>query len=164
MSRRNSPPAGHVISENKRSSGSPSVSPTEVRAELQKILASGIFATAERMKRFLGFIVEETLRGRGDELNEYLLGIEVYDRDEQFDPRVDSIVRVDAARLRSKIREYYASELKCGPIRIEIPKGTYKPRFEKPDRTDSEASAERHSKKQPAVRTIAVLPFADLSP
>ena len=79
----------------------------EIRAELQRILASGIFATADRMKRFLRFVVDETLAGKGDDLNESSLGIEVYDRDETFDPRVDSIVRVDAGRLRSKLREFY---------------------------------------------------------
>lgn len=163
MSRRHSPPAEDSPLGKKKSTGSLPVSSGEVRAELQKILASGIFANAERMKRFLRCIVEETLRGKGDELNEHLLGVEVYDRDERFDPRVDSIVRVDAARLRSKLREYYGSEEKSGPIRIEIPKGTYKPRFEK-SHTDSRAAAKQYSKSQPVVRTIAVLPFADLSP
>src|SRR5215470_438726 len=87
-----------------------SISSGEIRAEVQRILASGIFATADRMKRFLGFVVDQTLAGKGDDLNESSLGIEVYDRNETFDPRVDSIVRVDAGRLRSKLREFYESE------------------------------------------------------
>ena len=118
----------------------------EIRAELQRILASGIFATADRMKRFLRFVVEETLAGRGDDLNESSLGIEVYDRDETFDPRVDSIVRVDAGRLRSKLREFYESEGASSRIRIEIPKGSYKPLFKMSKKTDSGASAKRRTR------------------
>ena len=87
-----------------------SIATSEIRAELERILSSGIFATADRMKRFLRFVVKETLDGRGDKLNELQLGAEVYDRSEKFDPRVDSIVRVDAGRLRSKLREFYVSE------------------------------------------------------
>jgi serine/threonine-protein kinase len=164
MSRKHSLPAEHASIKKNMAGGSPSISPTEIRAELQRILESGIFASAERMKRFLRFIVEETLRGKGDELNEHLLGVEVYDRDEQYDPRVDSIVRVDAARLRSKLREYYASEKENRVVHIEIPKGSYKPRFEKVERTSTRTQAERRSKQQEVSRTIAVLPFADLSP
>ena len=136
----------------------------EIRAELQRILASGIFATADRMKRFLRFVVDETLAGRGDDLNESSLGIEVYDRDGTFDPRVDSIVRVDAGRLRSKLREFYESEGASSLIRIEIPKGSYKPLFKISKETDSGASAKRRTRTGPVGRTIAVLPFADLSP
>ena len=117
----------------------------EIRAELQRILASGIFATADRMKRFLRFVVDETLAGKGDDLNESSLGIEVYDRDETFDPRVDSIVRVDAGRLRSKLREFYESEGASSRIRIEIPKGSYKPLFKRSKETDSGTSAQRRT-------------------
>jgi len=164
MSRRNSLSAEGAPKGNRNVTASRSISPSEIDAELQRILASGIFANAERMKRFLRFVVEETLGGKGDELNEQLLGAEVYDRDERFDPRVDSIVRVDAVRLRSKLREYYGSEGKSSPIRIEIPKGSYKPRFDRPKETDSGTRAERPAKNQLPGKTIAVLPFADLSP
>jgi len=136
----------------------------EIRAELQRILASGIFATADRMKRFLRFVVDETLAGKGDDLNESSLGIEVYDRDESFDPRVDSIVRVDAGRLRSKLREFYESEGASSLIRIGIPKGSYKPLFKRSKETNSGTSAKRRTRAGPAGGTIAVLPFADLSP
>ena len=141
-----------------------SITSDTIRAELQRILASGIFATADRMKRFLRFVVDETLAGKGDDLNESSLGIEVYDRDETFDPRVDSIVRVDAGRLRSKLREFYESEGASSLIRIEIPKGSYKPLFKWAKETDFGTSAKRRTRTGPAGRTIAVLPFADLSP
>src|SRR6516162_345810 len=123
-----------------------SISSGEIRAEVQKILASGIFASADRMKRFLRFVVDETLAGKGDNLNESSLGIEVYDRDETFDPRVDSIVRVDAGRLRSKLREFYESEGASSRIRIEIPKGSYKPLFKRSKETDYGTSGKRRTR------------------
>jgi TolB-like protein len=141
-----------------------SISTSEVRAELERILSSGIFATAGRMKRFLRFIVDETLAGRGDELNESLLGSAVYDRNEKFDPRVDSIVRVDAGRLRSKLREFYVSEGRSSSIRIDIPKGSYKPSFNKLMDLDASTSRPGSTKEQAAMKTIAVLPFTELSP
>ena len=141
-----------------------SIPASEIRAELERILSSGIFATAGRMKRFLRFVVKETLEGRGDELNESQLGAEVYDRNERFDPRVDSIVRVDAGRLRFKLREFYVSEGGSSSIRIDIPKGSYKPSFKKLKDLDAWRTTQRFTKEQAAMKTLAVLPFADLSP
>ena len=141
-----------------------SIPASEIRGELERILSSGIFATAGRMKRFLRFVVKETLEGRGDELNESQLGAEVYDRNEIFDPRVDSIVRVDAGRLRSKLREFYVSEEGNSSIRIDIPKGSYKPSFKKLKDLDASPSTQRFTKEQAGMKTLAVLPFADLSP
>src|SRR5215510_1159306 len=164
MSRRN-PPSGKGAPEgNKSEKESRSISSREIYAELQTILASEIFATSDRMKRFLRFVIEETLKGKGNNLNEYMLGVEVYDRDETFDPRVDSIVRVDAGRLRSKLREFYESKGGGSSIRIEIPKGGYKALFKMLKRTDSGSLAQRRAINRAEGKTIAVLPFADLSP
>jgi serine/threonine-protein kinase len=164
MSRRN-PPSGKGAPEgNKSEKESRSISSREIYAELQTILASEIFATSDRMKRFLRFVIEETIKGKGNNLNEYMLGVEVYDRDETFDPRVDSIVRVDAGRLRSKLREFYESKGGDSSIRIEIPKGGYKPLFKMLKRTDSGSLAQRRAINRAEGKTIAVLPFADLSP
>jgi len=116
------------------------------------------------MKRFLRCVVEETLRDKGDQLNEQFLGVEVYDRDERFDPRVDSIVRVDAGRLRSKLREYYGSEGKSSPIFIEIPKGSYKVLFSRTKAIDPQTVVATRGRHRSRGKTIAVLAFADLSP
>ena len=78
----------------------------EVRQQLDRILASDLFANADRLSRFLRYVVERTLAGEGDQLKEYAVGVGVFDRGEQYDPRVDSIVRVEASRLRTKIDEY----------------------------------------------------------
>ena len=75
------------------------------------------------------FIVEETLAHRADQLSEYAIGVEAYDRGESFEPSTDSIVRVDARRLRAKLREYYDTVGSNDPLLIEVPKGTYSPVF-----------------------------------
>jgi TolB-like protein len=97
------------------------------RAELEKIEASEIFASADRLRRFLRFAVEAKLNGQEAQIKEYVIGREVYDRDEQYDPRIDPIVRVEARRLRAKLEKYYQSEGLADPIRIELPKGSYVP-------------------------------------
>src|SRR2546425_430168 len=79
----------------------------EIRAHLARVLASKDFVHSPRMCRFLEFIVQKTLDGDPVSLKEYTLGREVFDRDEKYDPRVDSIVRVEAQRLRRKLKRYY---------------------------------------------------------
>jgi serine/threonine-protein kinase len=162
---RKTPPSGKAPLEQKKGVILPRrISSVEIHAELQRILGSGAFASATRMKRFLRCVVEETLGGRGDQLNEQFLGVEVYDRDESFDPRVDSIVRVDAGRLRSKLMEYYSSEGTSSSIVIEIPKGSYKALFSKAKGGDSRSLVPGQAADRSGGKTIAVLPFADLSP
>ncbi|HXG16748.1 MAG TPA: hypothetical protein VNK50_10895 [Calidithermus sp.] len=91
------------------------------------MLASRLFARAERHRRFLEFIVTETLAGRGDRLKGYTIGVHVFDRAPDFDPTLDAIVRVEAARLRAKLREYYDEEGRWDPVRFGLPKGSYRP-------------------------------------
>ena len=71
----------------------PSISSESIQAQLAKILGSGPFAESERLRRFLHFTVDLTLRGGGSQIKEYLLGLEVFGREESFDPRTDPIVR-----------------------------------------------------------------------
>ncbi len=99
--------------------------------QLAAILRSSGFINSERMKRFLEFIVEETLAGRGSELCEYSIGISVFDRGESFEPGLNPIVRNDARRLRNKLLEYYqqAKHAQEGEVIIEVPKGGYMPVF-----------------------------------
>jgi TolB-like protein len=105
------------------------MSPSEddVRRQLDRLLASAAFANAGRMSRFLKFVVEKTLAGERERLKEYVVGIEVFDRATSYDPRVDSIVRVEAARLRSKLAEYYAGEGRGDDVVLTLPKGGYAP-------------------------------------
>jgi TolB-like protein len=104
--------------------------PDEVLKELERVLASPGFANAARLRRFLKFVVDQALAGNGERLKEYVIGVEVFDRDPQFDPRVDSIVRVEAGRVRSKLDEYYNGAGRDAAIAIRLPKGAYAPLFE----------------------------------
>jgi hypothetical protein len=87
--------------------GDADVSPDEVMAQLGRILDSETFSKALVLRHFLQFLVERTLQGRSDEIKEYALGVDVFDRGSDFDPRTDTIVRVQARRLRAKLDEYY---------------------------------------------------------
>ena|ERR1017187_7371264 len=102
---------------------------TEVVKELEKILSSDGFRDAEGLKRFLRYTVEHTLHGEGRQLKEYRLGVEVFDRDSSFDPRLDPVVRMAARRLRSKLKDYYETEGIQDPIWIAVPKGSYAAAF-----------------------------------
>jgi adenylate cyclase len=106
------------------------VSDDQVRSALERVLAAPEFVNATRLSRFLRFAVEKSLAGAGTEIKEYLLGVEVFDRGQDFDPRLDPIVRVEAGRLRGKLEEYYAGGGQGDHVRIIIRKGSYAPTFE----------------------------------
>ena len=127
---------------------------TAVRAQLDRILASDTFSRSERLSAFLRYIVEETLRGSA--LKEVVIGRELYRRAADFDSATDPIVRVDARRLRDKLREYY-SESTDDPILITLPKGSYVPVFE---RNPASAPLVVHPfpKQEPAAALEAVRP------
>ena len=105
------------------------VSTEAILSQLEKILASSGFIHSDRMARFLRFAVDQALKGRAGDLKEIILGMEVFDRPASFDPRSDTIVRVEARRLRSKLKEYYDGEGRGDPVLIGFPKGTYVPTF-----------------------------------
>ncbi len=106
------------------------MSPELVRVELEKVLSSGTFVNATRLSGFLRFVVEQTLAGSAASIKEYPIGVEVFDRGEGFDPRIDPVVRVEARRLRAKLVEYYDAEGRDDAIKIRLPKGSYVPAFE----------------------------------
>jgi len=118
-----------------------SIPPADITAELERILASKGFATAGRLSRLLRYVVEKTLAGEADQLKEYAVGIEVFDRDDKYDPRLDSIVRVEAGRLRSRLDEYYNGEGAASPIRISLPRGGYVAQFETREATPAAVPA-----------------------
>ena len=137
-----------------------------VREQLVRILNSGPFQQSRRRQRFLEYLVNETLAGRGERLKGYNIALEVFDRPETFDSTVDPIVRMEAARLRDRLREYYAADGQNDPIRIDLPKGTYTPQIE----FRHEDAPRMPRRKVPptqeissTVPAVAVLPFDDLS-
>ena len=106
-----------------------SPSTDEVRPQLERILSSKALAGSDQLQRLLRAVVERTLSGKPELLKEYNLGLEVFHRPPDYDPKVDPIVRVQARRLRSKLDEYYATEGTRDALVIHIPKGAYVPAF-----------------------------------
>src|SRR5262245_36384084 len=137
-----------------------------IRHQLHRILNSGPFHQSQRRQRFLEYLVNETLAGRSDRLKGYNVALEVFDRPETFDPRVDPLVRIEAARLRETLREYYGTEGQSDLIHIDLPKGTYTPhiefRHEGAPQIAREKGRPTHEVSS-TVPSVAVLPFDDLS-
>ena len=96
------------------------VAPEEVYAELDLLIRSPIFNRSEKLQRFLRFVCETTVRGDGPQINEYLIGSEVFRRGADYNPSEDSIVRRHAHAMRQKLQEYYATEGADHAVRIEI--------------------------------------------
>src|SRR5271170_1542608 len=99
------------------------------REELERVLSSACFARSEGLSRLLRFLVERKLEGRESELKESTIGVEVYGRKPDYDPRVDSTVRSEVARLRARLNKYYSGEGSQDLLVIELPKGGYSPCF-----------------------------------
>jgi Tol biopolymer transport system component len=132
-----------------------------VLQQLEKILSSGTFATADRSRALLKFLIERTLDDHSGHLKEYTLGSEVLGRGESFDPRTDPIVRAEASRLRGRLERYYASDGATDAVRIVVPKGSYVPRFQLREETAMDSRAEPQGV-TPAFRTLQKLPWFGL--
>src|SRR4051812_9768345 len=100
-----------------------------IAGQAQRILSSPAFQKSKRLTRFLSFAVDRALAGDEGALKESVLGVEVFDRGSEFDPRIDPIVRIDARRLRARVAEYYRTPGAADPIVIEFEPGSYVPRF-----------------------------------
>jgi hypothetical protein len=100
-----------------------------IREQLHKIVASRTFRQSKRLVRFLSFIVDRAFLRQEDQINEYLIGVEVYQRPASFDPQTDTIIRTEARRLRLKLQQYYDTEGCHDAILIDVPKGAYAPLF-----------------------------------
>jgi TolB-like protein len=157
--------------------------PKDVRQELEKILTSAGFARNDRIGKFLSFVVEQRLEGKAEQLKETLIGAEVFGRKADYDPKLDSIVRTEAARLRVRLAEYFAGEGAADPVVIELPKGGYAPliRSHAPPATGRVSARWRRAviaagvaalagvgwlwmaRPMPERPVIAVLPFKNLS-
>ena len=119
-----------ILSRHSLSRGeSPMPSDNDVAIQIDRILESRWFSRSERLCRFIRFSANHALSRGADRLKEYLVGVEVFDRGPAYDPRIDPIVRVEARRLRAKLKAYYASAGRDDQLRIEFPKGSYSPVF-----------------------------------
>jgi|GEM_PF-4086065 len=103
-------------------------SQTQIRKEIDSILSNRLFKSARRASTFLKYIVDETLAGHDNQLKEYTIGIEVFQKGKDFLPQADPTVRIEAGRLRKKLEQYYLAKKDEG-VEISIPKGGYIPLF-----------------------------------
>lgn len=129
----------------------------EVRAEAEAVLLSGIFERAPNLESFFRYICERHFCGQAEQLNQYSIAVEALGRPSHFDQKKDSIVRVEANRLRKRLSEYYQGEGSGHKIHISIPPGGYAPQFVSFERPSAalepsqntplriEASKERHT-------------------
>jgi hypothetical protein len=101
----------------------------QAKAELEAVVASGIFAKAPSLAQLLDYVCAKYFAGRTDQIKEYNVAVEALGRPASFDPRKDSIVRVEAFRLRKRLKQYYENEGSEHALRIVIPPGQYVPRF-----------------------------------
>ena len=118
-----------------------SIPPDEVRCQLDRLLTNRRFAASERSATFLRYVVDRTLAGDGAGIKEVVIATEIYGRSADYDPKIDSVVRVEASRMRAKLKSYYSEEGLLDPVLITIPKGGYVPLFEARDHTQLEMEA-----------------------
>jgi TolB-like protein len=138
---------------------------SEVRAQIQRILKSKPFADSERLQRFMSWTVEQVLHGEAENIKQFTIGQEVFDRGPAFDPQTDSIVRTEAQRLRRKLSEYYRGEGRSDSILVSFEPGSYVPIIKTRDGP--------HTRKRPEALELvplskrppmtAVLPFLNLT-
>jgi hypothetical protein len=107
----------------------PDTDPSGIRSEMERIRSSHSMSGCNRLLQLLNFVVESTLRGDASHLKETTIGVAVFGRSPDYDPKVDTIVRSQAWRLRTKLRKYYSSEGANDPLLIDIPTGQYVPSF-----------------------------------
>lgn len=136
-----------------------------IQKVLRKLLQSALFVQSNRLSKFLSFAVEMTVEGNGDSLKEYTIGVAAYGRREDFDPTQDSIVRTEARRLRTKLKEYYQSEGADDALVIYFRPGTYVPVFQVNDKPQQRSLQICRDDRpaQPQRVSLFVSPFSHLS-
>jgi TolB-like protein/Tfp pilus assembly protein PilF len=115
----------------------------EVRAYVGQLLASPVFSGSARRAQLLHYLVERSLAGEGDRVNEYAIGVDVFGKPDSFDPRTESTVRTEFSRLRQKIKEYYKADGSTDRVRIDFLPRSYVPVFTFPDAEAPEETAVR---------------------
>src|SRR5215467_8015305 len=136
-----------------------------VREQLARVVNSSGFVSSVRLIRFLTHIVNRTIDGDLDSLKEFSIAMEVFDRTDGYDPNIDVIVRVEACRLRSKLKAYYEEGPgRSDPVLIGLRPGSYVPIFRWLERGPQENRKEIGTSIQTRRASIAVLPFVNMSP
>ena len=141
------------------------VSATAICDQLARVVNSPGFVSSPRLCRFLTHIVNRTIDGDIDSLKEFSIALEVFDRTSEYDPNIDAIVRVEARRLRAKLKAYYEEgQGTVDPVLIGLRPGSYVPVFRWLDAQPAMHREEIGAAPPPSRRCIAVLPFVNMSP
>jgi len=117
------------------------IDPADVWNALERIRNSPAMSGCNRLMQLLSFVVGATVRGEAGHLKETTIGVSVFGRSPDYDPKADTIVRSQAWRLRAKLRQYYASSGATDPIIIDVPTGHYVPVFRRRDGEESQGVA-----------------------
>jgi adenylate cyclase len=147
------------------SSAAGSVPATAVRDQLARVVNSPGFVPSARLCRFLTHIVNRTIDGDIDSLKEFSIAMEVFDRTSAYDPNIDAIVRVEARRLRAKLKAYYEEgQGTADSVLIGLRPGSYVPVFRWVDAQPAKHREGIGAAPTPGRKCIAVLPFVNMSP
>jgi hypothetical protein len=119
----------HIAPEAPQPVGAEGLDASDIWKAVDRIRRSRAMSGCQRLAQLLTFVVDTTLRGEADHLKETTIGVSVFGRNPDYDPKVDTIVRSQAWRLRAKLKKYYMTEGLHDPIVIEVPKGHYVPVF-----------------------------------
>src|ERR1044072_4499789 len=122
--------AGITVSNSVNTLQPNGIDPGTARPQVERILASKTFESSEVHRRLLHFLSEKSLSGEAERLKEYTIGLEAFGKPESYDPKQDSIVRLQVGRLRQKLAVYYQSESNGDPLLVTLPKGAFKLNFE----------------------------------
>lgn len=135
-----------------------------MKAHVERILQSETLRNADALRRLLAYLAEKSISGEADQLKEYVIGLEAFGKPPDYDPRQDSIVRLQVGRLRQKLTEYYLSEGKDDPVVVDLPKGHFKLSFETrpgaPPPAPAELAAAKGARTQPWRRGALALGIA----
>ena len=154
-----------IVSETPRNAAEDAVPAAAVREQLKRIVDSPGFASSARLSRFLTHIVNRTIEGDLDSLKEFSVAMEVFDRSSDYDPNIDAIVRVQARRLRTKLKAYYEEGPgRSDPVLIALRPGNYMPIFRWLDKPPRQQPQETGTTVPPCGACVAVLPLVNMSP
>jgi hypothetical protein len=107
------------------------VAPADARAQIERLMESKIFETSDAHRRLLQYLSEKSLSGEADRLKEYTIGIEAFGKPDSYDPKHDSIVRLQVSRLRQKLAMYYQEGGASDPVVVSLPKGAFRLTFDR---------------------------------
>jgi len=144
----------------------PSTDPEDIQKQLRRILDSSEFHATDQQRKFLEFVVTETVAGRGQEIKGYTVATQVFGRREDFNQAIDPIVSIQANKLRRALERYYLVAGPNDPVRIDIPKGTYIPVFHQQIDIEVDSIPKDESDKfgfEGSWPTILVRPFMNLT-